>query len=385
MFDPELGRFLSADPFVQFKHNQQSFNRYSYVLNNPLSFTDPSGYFIGGIGSAIGSVGSAIGGAIDGVVNAHLDFFDDVAQGIRDFGDDVADFMDEHGRTIAAIAITAAMPGNPIAAGFLSSLISSGGDLRAAMIGGITAGAFSGLHIWQPTSLISWSGVGKVAAHGMVGGASSMMNGGSFKAGFMAAAVTQSVSQGVGNDVFGKNVADPMVRTKNAFAAAAIGGTTSVLTGGKFKNGAMTGAFSRMFNDLHADIFVEEQKRLINEAERQLEYYSSASTAELAEEWGMSALAVNAIESRQSLVIMQLESIRNAGLANLLIGNTVATTDKLIAEGLKYGVGKFAPIQRPSWSVVDMFYSPNVNDFALNPSIDCGRTSGCYVQYKLSN
>ncbi|QPJ61245.1 MAG: hypothetical protein G3M70_04820 [Candidatus Nitronauta litoralis] len=42
--DPVLGRFLSADPFVQFPENLQSFNRYTYVNNNPLSFTDPSGF-----------------------------------------------------------------------------------------------------------------------------------------------------------------------------------------------------------------------------------------------------------------------------------------------------------------------------------------------------
>jgi RHS repeat-associated protein len=47
VYDPELGRFLSADPFIQFALNTQSFNRYSYVLNNPLSFNDPSGYFLG--------------------------------------------------------------------------------------------------------------------------------------------------------------------------------------------------------------------------------------------------------------------------------------------------------------------------------------------------
>ena len=39
-----LGRFLSADPFVQFPDTTQGFNRYSYVSNNPLSFVDPTGH-----------------------------------------------------------------------------------------------------------------------------------------------------------------------------------------------------------------------------------------------------------------------------------------------------------------------------------------------------
>ncbi|WP_372627754.1 FG-GAP-like repeat-containing protein [Arsukibacterium sp.] len=45
VYDPILGRFLQADPFVQQPNNIQNFNRYSYVLNNPLNATDPSGYF----------------------------------------------------------------------------------------------------------------------------------------------------------------------------------------------------------------------------------------------------------------------------------------------------------------------------------------------------
>ena len=44
VYDPVLGRFISADPQVQFASNLQSYNRYSYVHNNPLSFTDPSGF-----------------------------------------------------------------------------------------------------------------------------------------------------------------------------------------------------------------------------------------------------------------------------------------------------------------------------------------------------
>lgn len=46
IYDPTLGRMLQADPFVQFQTNTQSYNRYSYVLNNPLAYTDPSGYFL---------------------------------------------------------------------------------------------------------------------------------------------------------------------------------------------------------------------------------------------------------------------------------------------------------------------------------------------------
>lgn len=44
IYDQNLGRFLSADPFIQAPHNIQSYNRYAYVINNPLTLTDPSGY-----------------------------------------------------------------------------------------------------------------------------------------------------------------------------------------------------------------------------------------------------------------------------------------------------------------------------------------------------
>ncbi len=46
MYDPAVGRFLSADPTIQFHENSQSYNRYSYALNNPLRFTDPSGFSV---------------------------------------------------------------------------------------------------------------------------------------------------------------------------------------------------------------------------------------------------------------------------------------------------------------------------------------------------
>ena len=46
MYDTVLGRFLSPDNYVQDPYNTQSFNRYGYVWNNPLSYNDPSGEIV---------------------------------------------------------------------------------------------------------------------------------------------------------------------------------------------------------------------------------------------------------------------------------------------------------------------------------------------------
>lgn len=47
LYDPILGRFFSPDNYVQLPNFSQSFNRYSYCLNNPLKYTDPSGELFG--------------------------------------------------------------------------------------------------------------------------------------------------------------------------------------------------------------------------------------------------------------------------------------------------------------------------------------------------
>ncbi|MBQ3634967.1 MAG: RHS repeat-associated core domain-containing protein [Bacteroidales bacterium] len=43
MYDSVLGRFLSPDPYVQDPTFSQNFNRYSYCMNNPVRYSDPSG------------------------------------------------------------------------------------------------------------------------------------------------------------------------------------------------------------------------------------------------------------------------------------------------------------------------------------------------------
>jgi len=63
IYDQRLQRFVQADPYIQNPGYSQSYNRYSYVMNNPLNRTDPSGYQCEGngcIGNAWGSGGNYI-------------------------------------------------------------------------------------------------------------------------------------------------------------------------------------------------------------------------------------------------------------------------------------------------------------------------------------
>lgn len=44
VYDYNVGRFMSVDPYIQSPSNTQSVNPYSYIMNNPLAGTDPTGY-----------------------------------------------------------------------------------------------------------------------------------------------------------------------------------------------------------------------------------------------------------------------------------------------------------------------------------------------------
>jgi RHS repeat-associated protein len=84
---PVLGRFVSADTIVPGAGNPQAFNRYSYGLNNPVKYTDPTGhmpcYFCegGGGGSPVGYGGPL--GYTDGSVAGNLAGAEAVVSGIE--------------------------------------------------------------------------------------------------------------------------------------------------------------------------------------------------------------------------------------------------------------------------------------------------------------
>ncbi|TQF17842.1 hypothetical protein FJV41_01485 [Myxococcus llanfairpwllgwyngyllgogerychwyrndrobwllllantysiliogogogochensis] len=61
IYDPRLMRFISADPVIADAGSVQAYNAYSYVLNNPIRYTDPSGFTPYG-GTLVGQWGGSSGG-----------------------------------------------------------------------------------------------------------------------------------------------------------------------------------------------------------------------------------------------------------------------------------------------------------------------------------
>lgn len=61
LYDPLLRRFLNADENIQDPTNTQNYNKYGYVMNNPMMYNDPSGEFWGWlIGAVVGSYFSGV-------------------------------------------------------------------------------------------------------------------------------------------------------------------------------------------------------------------------------------------------------------------------------------------------------------------------------------
>lgn len=246
VYDPQLGRFLSADPFVQSPTNSQSYNRYSYAWNNPLKYTDPSGYFLKKLFKGIRK-------ALNALFKLNRKIFRTIfkytgSQAILKFlaGNEIA-------YAIAQIAATIILPG--VGNALLSAAVTyaATGDgwaaLRAGAIAYASAYAFDvvghGLGLPEAPSFLSPDHIVKTIAHGVVGGIRSELMGGKFSHGFAAAGVGQLFAPGINK--IGGGAAN--YKGHRIAAAAIVGGTASVLGGGKFANGAVTAAFGRAFND----------------------------------------------------------------------------------------------------------------------------------------
>jgi RHS repeat-associated protein len=148
IYDAALGRFLSPDPSVQFVGDLQSFNRYSYVHNNPLSYTDPTGFGLFSLYGVHGWLDTAltVGVVVAGVVICAVSY----GAGCVAFGMMMAYFS---AATVGANAMiagaapwqAAAMMGVAFVAGLAGGAAGSaaGGGLFGAVVAGAVSGATS--------------------------------------------------------------------------------------------------------------------------------------------------------------------------------------------------------------------------------------------------
>ncbi len=212
IYDPLIGRFMSADPFIQAPENLQSHNRFAYVMNNPLSYTDPSGYF-----------------SLKKFFRTILAIAAVVVLGPGGY----APFFSGTG--------LAAGLGNAALAGFVSGAIQTG-TLKGAINGAFSGVLFFGVGQFVPGPA---GRLNKVVGHAVAGCVSSVAAGGSCRSGAIAAGFAEGITPYVPK--FDSLAARVAVR-------AIVGGIGSKLAGGKFEDGAIQGAFGYLFNQVaHPD------------------------------------------------------------------------------------------------------------------------------------
>ncbi|WP_106829121.1 RHS repeat domain-containing protein [Parabacteroides pacaensis] len=227
LYDPVVGRFISPDPKMQAPDYTQGLNKYSYCLNNPLSLTDPSGY------SWFSRHWKALFTAIVGIAASIL------SMGVLS------------GAAAAATASVSATQLMGIAA--LSGAI---GGLASGLTGSLLTGANFGQLAKACFTGAFWGGVGgfltfgagsgsfgeRLFKHTFSNGWLEGVKGGNVKHGLMAGAASM-----LGGDVIHKYGGSQPLAVQ-AGMNAIVGGTVAELGGGKFANGAITGAFAMLFN-----------------------------------------------------------------------------------------------------------------------------------------
>lgn len=190
-YDPEIGRFITADTVVARPYDPQDLNRYSYCRNNPINYVDPSGHIWWWIIPAI--IGAIIGGLSAGIQSG-WDFKAvligaciGAVSGVVGFGaaGATAQILGKVGSAAFGGMIGGAT------AGFLNSAY-YGGDLLRGTLMGAGIGALSGLAFGTISNLGGKGGwkldLARVVFSGAAGGGIAELGGGKFWEGFAFAA-----------------------------------------------------------------------------------------------------------------------------------------------------------------------------------------------------
>jgi len=171
LYDPLLRRFLNADENIQDPYNTQNYNKYSYVMNNPLIFNDPSGEFIFPIFVAMGTfwgtvataavLGAAIGASMYSMQAMYMGNWSWGAFGKSIFmGYFTGAVSAGLGQVFSATGFWATVGNGTLAgagSGGLTSLINGTNFLEGLTKGAVTGGAIAGIS-WGISKLINKSG-----------------------------------------------------------------------------------------------------------------------------------------------------------------------------------------------------------------------------------
>lgn len=225
VYNPILGRFLSPDPFVQNPEDLQSYNRYSYVLNNPLTLIDPTGYF------SLKKFFKEFAGLIVGVAIT-------VATGGAGLPILVSGALAGFGSAFTNALVNGAGVGDAFKAGFQGGAI---GAISAGVAYGVGSG-FAPIIKNNPAYFRELI-VAKALVHGVTQGTVSDAFGGDFKSSFVGAFVSNLGYDAIESSEYFSSAGSRVI------ASAVVGGTASELSGGKFANGAFSAAFTAMFNE----------------------------------------------------------------------------------------------------------------------------------------
>lgn len=103
IYDPLIGRMFSPDPVIANNYNSQDYNKYAYVRNNPLKYTDPSGE------TPIVAVAYIVAGVVGGGINVANNWhkIKNFEQGLAYFGNGAIGGMVSLTNPAAGVGVTA--------------------------------------------------------------------------------------------------------------------------------------------------------------------------------------------------------------------------------------------------------------------------------------
>jgi RHS repeat-associated protein len=264
VYDALVGRMISADPTVPDPMNAQAWNRYSYVGNDPLAFTDPSGF------SWLSSFFNSVGNFFRSLFEAVPILRSIVQIAITTL---LSPLVGPFIAAAAGAAIVTGLSGGNLGQMLRAGTIAAATAFAFAVVGGATNAAmgkeFSLYNHTSPEFGTSAHAL-NIGGHAAVGCLSSVASGGSCQSGALSGAAGAAATPLV-NQVFDprRSVGDLIGGTA---ATGVVGGLASVAGGGKFENGAVTAAFGYMFNAAaSASKWWLERMRMGSDAHRTLQ------------------------------------------------------------------------------------------------------------------